>query len=384
MSCRTLVSLLVVSILGVMPAACYEGQLNYFEDTTGVTSGCFPQWVRLESAPPEGFTWPEQQGESIYGLIPVGDGAYPVMIDQRTDGYDLYVDADLAGNLQRYAWERFLSDGSLLASLPLALQYPDNQTASYQVFLIWSRSAPTTLTFCRDSYRAGRVQLADDVYTLVVFDENSDGRYDDLDSGTLLIDADGNGELLFSSDSHEVFSLDQPFNLGGIVYEVATMTPDGSGIEIVESDIYVDPKFPLLEGFPAPTFGSIDSVGNDFSLEALHGDIVVLDFWASWCGPCIYELPTFESIADEFARNGVRVIGINLDRLEDDFHSAVERYAISYRQIYDSGSGPIADLYRIQGIPMTYIIDRDGIIHARGLRGENLITRIREFIESES
>ena len=58
-------------------------------------------------------------------------------------------------------------------------------------------------------------------------------------------------------------------------------------------------------------------------------------------------------------------------------------YGISYLQIYDSDDGPVGDLYRIEGIPMTYIIDRNGVIHARGLRGQELIGTIRELIESE-
>jgi len=337
----------------------------------------------MESAPMEGIAWPEAHDEAIYGLVPLGDGMHPVMIDRYYDQYNLYVDAELTGEIQWYSWDRFLYDGSLLASIPFRIQYSDEQTALYQLFLIWSRFTPTMMTYCRDSYRAGEIQLADDVYQLVVFDEDSDGRYDSLDGGTFLIDADRNGELLLTSDSHEVFSLAEPFNLGGIVYEVVAMAQDGSWIEMAESDADVEPKPPLLAGFPAPVFASIDSAGNDFSLEALQGDIVVLDFWAGWCGPCIYELPALESIVEEFAAEGVRVIGINLDRSDSDFRSAVETYEISYLQIYDSNVGPIGDLYRIDGIPMTYIIDRDGIIHARGLRGEELITSIRELIDSE-
>jgi thiol-disulfide isomerase/thioredoxin len=331
----------------------------------------------------EGFDWPKAHDQPLYGLVPLGDGIHPMMIDRYDDQYDLYVDAELTGELQLYSWDRTLYDGRLLASVPFQIQYFDEETASYQLFLIWSQFTPTVMTYCRDSYRAGEIQLASDVYKLAVFDEDSDGRYDDLDDGTLLIDADGNGELLMESDSHEVFSLAEPINLGGIVYEVSAMAQDGSWLEMMESDVVVAPKLPLLAGFPAPIFEGIDSVGNDFSLEALRGDIVVLDFWASWCGPCIYELPTFETIVDEFAVEGVRVIGINLDRSESDFRSAVETNEVSYLQVHDSDVGPIGDLYRIAGIPMTYIIDRNGIIAARGLRGEDLIAAIRELIDRD-
>jgi len=383
MSRRTFAFLSAFVLLFAFAGACYEAQLSYFAGITELTSGCFPQWIKMESTPMEGIVWPEAHDEPIYGLVPLGDGMHPVMIDRYNDQYSLYVDAELTGELRWYSWDRFLYDGSLLASIPFRIQYSDEQEASYQLFLIWSRFTPTMVTYCRDSYRAGEIQLADDVYQLVVFDEGSDGRYDDLDDGTLLIDADGNGELLLTSDSHEIFSLAEPFNLGGIVYEVAAMAQDGSWIEIVESDAEVEPKPPLLAGSPAPVFEDVDSAGNAFSLKTLRGDIVVLDFWASWCGPCIYELPTLKSIVEEFKAERVRVIGINLDRSESDFRSAVETYEISYLQIYDSDAGPVGDLYRIEGIPMTYVIDRNGVIHARGLRGQDLIATIRELIESE-
>ncbi len=383
MSRRTFALLSAFVLLFAFTGACYEAQLGYFTGITELTSGCFPQWIKMESAPMEGIVWPEAYDEPLYGSIPLGDGIHPMMIDQYDDPFDLYVDVQLTGELQWYPWDRMLYDGSLLASIPFRIRYPDEQTASYQLFLIWSRFTPTVVTYCRDSYRGGEIQLADDVYHLVVFDEDSDGRYDDLDDGTLLIDADGNGELLLTSDSHEVFSLAEPFNLGGIVYEVAAMAQDGSWIEMVESDAVVEPKLPLLAGSPAPAFEAVDSVGNGFSLKALQGDIVVLDFWASWCDPCIYELPTLKSIVEEFKAERVRVIGINLDRSESNFRSAVKDYEISYLQIYDSDDGPVGDLYRIEGIPMTYIIDRNGVIHARGLRGQELIATIRELIESE-
>ena len=384
MRLRVLAWSAAVVVLCAVPAACYRTSLDYVADITELTSSCFPQRSMLESSPIEEIDWPEAHDEPLYGLISLGEGSHAVMIDSYDDQTDLYVAGELAGELQAYAWDRTLYDGSLLASIPFLVQHADGQTASYQLFVIWSRFAPTVLTYCRDSYRAGGIELADAVYHLALLDEDSDGRYDDLDGGKLLIDADGNGELLMTSDSHEVFSLDEPFNLDGIVYEVAAVSPDGSWIEIVESDARVDPVFPLLAGFPAPLFGGIDSEGNDFSLEALRGNIVVLDFWASWCGPCIYELPTLERIVEEFAAEGVRVIGINLDRSESDFRSAVGAHDISYLQFYDSDAGFVGDLYRISGIPMTYVIDRSGVIFARGLRGENLVDGIRELIGTEN
>jgi len=383
MSVRVFIGL--VSLIGVisLSGACAETSLVHFTNSTDLTPGCFPQGLKLESEPIEGIEWPPFHEEALFGQVRLGEGTHPVMIDRHDEGFDLYVDRDRTGVLQSVTWDRVLVDGTSLASVPFIVQYRDQQTASYQAFLMWNGFTPTVLTLCRDSYRAGKIQLGESTYTLVLFDEDTDARYDDLADGTLVIDSDGDGYLLVTSDSHEVFFLDEPFNLGGLVYEVAAVAEDGSWIEIVESDAQVAPRYPLLDGFPAPEFEGIDASGDPLSSGSLRGSLLVLDFWASWCTPCIAELPTLESIAAQFADQGVRVLGINLDRSESAFRSALETHEISYDQIYDSDRGPIGDLYRIEGIPMIYIIDREGIIAARGLRGEALMGAIRELIDRE-
>jgi thiol-disulfide isomerase/thioredoxin len=383
MRLRMLVWLVLLLCLFSLSGASAETALAYFTNITDLTSSCYPQGLKLESEPIEGFNWPNAHEQALFGVIRLGDRSHPVMIDRHDDGFDLYVDGDLTGELQPHAWDRVLADGTSLASVSFVVRYPDEQTASYQAFLMWSGFTPTVLAFCRDSYRAGEIQLGEATYQLVMFDENTDARYDDLDNGTLVIDSDSDGRLLMTSDSHEVFSLAEPFNLNGIVYEVAAVAEDGSWIQIVESDAEVEPRFPLLEGYRAPAFEGIDSFGDILSSESLLGDIIILDFWASWCSPCVVELPTLESIVATYAVQGVRVIGINLDRSESTFQLALEMYEISYDQIYDSDRGPIGDLYRIEGIPMTYVIDRNGIIAARGLRGEALIEAIQALIGRE-
>lgn len=373
--------LLLLVALFSLSVISAEAMLGYFTSITDLTPGCFPQGTKLDSEPIEGMDWPEAHEDSLYGMLRLAGASYPVMIDRYDDAFDLYVDSDLTGEFERFAWDRVLVDGTSLVSVRFLIHYSDAQTASYQVFLMWSQLMPTVMTYCRDCYRAGEIDLGGVAYQIVLFDEDTDARYDDLDQGTFVIDADGDGHLLMTSDSHEIFSLAEPFNLGGTVYEVAFVSNDGSQIEIVESDADVAQRFPLLDGFPAPPFKGVDATGKLLSLESLRGEIIVLDFWASWCSPCITELPTLKTLSDEFSDDGVRVIGINLDRSQNTFMEALETYDIGYDQIYDSDRGPIADLYRIEGIPMIYVIDREGVIVARGLRGERLIEAIQVLID---
>lgn len=375
----------LVALLGLLatPVVGYEADLSYAEGIVALTGACFIRGIKLETDPLEGIGWPEVEGEALYGEIRLAEDRHAVMIDRADDRIGLYVDTDRSGVLAPFEWERMLADGSLLASVSLEIGFDDGTTAPYRLFVMWHAFTPTVLTYCRDTYREGTIDLGGRTYGLVIIDEDTDGRYDRLDGGVLLIDADEDGELLASSDSHERFRLDAPFNLGGIVYQVASVTRDGGRIRVEKSDEDVPPKLALLVGFPAPDFEAVDSVGEPVSIERLRGSIVVLDFWAGWCDPCIAELPTFEAIVEEFADAGVVVLGVNLDRSLEEFEEAVAEHGIGYRQVYDGADGPINTLYRIGGIPMTYVIDRDGIIRGRGLRGQQLWDAIEALVTAE-
>ena len=90
-----------------------------------------------------------------------------------------------------------------------------------------------------------------------------------------------------------------------------------------------------------------------------------------------------EKVADSYADKGVVVLGIDLDRSEQTFQAAVAQYALSYPQIYDGSDGSIASLYRISGIPMSYLIDKEGIIRGKGLRGEQLLQAIDALLNKD-
>lgn len=112
----------------------------------------------------------------------------------------------------------------------------------------------------------------------------------------------------------------------------------------------------------APDFTLDDIDGDPFTLSEQEGKVVVLNIWATWCGPCRKEIPDFIKIQDEMREDGVLFVGVSLD--EEGWEVVrpfAEEYEINYPLVVDDGS--VFDGYGpFRGIPMTYIIDREGKI----------------------
>jgi peroxiredoxin len=116
---------------------------------------------------------------------------------------------------------------------------------------------------------------------------------------------------------------------------------------------YLQPK-PKLPEF-APDFALVDLDGNTHRLESYRGQRVVINFWASWCGPCISEIPAFSRFAEEHP--DVPVLGLSTDRHERDAAGAADRMGIPYPVMM---AGSVAATYNIRSLPTTVIVDEDG------------------------
>ena len=376
-----LVALVIVTLSSVRLVAA-TGNLEYVDSILGLTTSYYPQAVQLSSDAISGLIEPTYSGAPMYATLTLADSSYALVIDRNGGDGKLYVDTNGDNELAPVDWVQQLWDGEYLASASFQLPAGDG-IRPYPLFLEWSPSTPTAIIYFRDNYMSGQIELGAVTYKIAVIDENSDGVFDDLDHDQLLIDIDQDGELLTSSDSHERYWLDAPFNIDGTVYAATRVSSDGSEIVIEKSDAWVNTKVPLTIGFTAPDFSVVDADGNDLSLSSLRGKIVVLDFWASWCAPCREELPHVEQVAKDYADRGVVVTGINLDRNKGAFTGAVSYFELTYRQVFDGADGDISSLYRVSGIPMSYLIDRDGIIRGKSLRSGDLKQAIEELLNQE-
>jgi cytochrome c biogenesis protein CcmG, thiol:disulfide interchange protein DsbE len=109
----------------------------------------------------------------------------------------------------------------------------------------------------------------------------------------------------------------------------------------------------------APDFALTTFEGDTFRLSDLRGKVVVLNFWASWCGPCRDEAPTLQSLWERYREQGVIVVGVDYADTESGARKFIEEFGITYPNGPDMGTR-IADEYNIQGVPETFVINQQG------------------------
>lgn len=118
-------------------------------------------------------------------------------------------------------------------------------------------------------------------------------------------------------------------------------------------------------GSVAPEFNLARlGAGQPIALSDLRGKIVLIDFWASWCGPCRESMPLYDKLRAEFAPNGFEVVAINLDEVQTDAEAFLARHPVSYPVGLDP-TGDTAKTFGLVGMPSSYLVDQVGIVRAR-------------------
>ena len=129
-----------------------------------------------------------------------------------------------------------------------------------------------------------------------------------------------------------------------------------------------------------------DINGNSLSLKKYRGKVVLLDFWATWCGPCLVEMPNVKRIYQKYKKQNFQIIGISLDTDISKLRSYLKREGITWPQYFD-GAGwenSIAQKYGINSIPRMYLIDGDGIIRKENVRGRALELAVSELVRENN
>ena len=111
----------------------------------------------------------------------------------------------------------------------------------------------------------------------------------------------------------------------------------------------------------APPFTATNINGEIVDLLELRGSPVIINFWATWCGPCAAEMPELQAFYEARQQDGIRLLGVNLSEGSEQILPWVERYGLTFDLLLDP-QGEIADLYRLRGQPSTYIVSPEGVI----------------------
>lgn len=135
-------------------------------------------------------------------------------------------------------------------------------------------------------------------------------------------------------------------------------------------------------GEMAPDINLPSPDGTPIALSSLKGKVVLIDFWASWCGPCRKEMPNVVKAYAKFKNKGFEIFGVSLDKEKDSWLEAIAKDGITWPQVSDlqQWGSSVVRLYNIQGIPYTVLLDKEGKIIAKNLRGQALEDKLTEVL----
>ncbi|MEW6128437.1 MAG: thioredoxin-like domain-containing protein [Acidobacteriota bacterium] len=183
------------------------------------------------------------------------------------------------------------------------------------------------------------------------------------------------------------------YNLAFAYFKVGN---EKAGLETLKKYVQIDPNStqasqakliienPKLAGEKLGIEFKVKAIsGEELSLAGYRGKVILLDFWATWCGPCIVEMPNVKATWEKYKNDNFVIIGISLDRNKKAFDQYVKTEGLTWPQYFE-GTGwdnKIVELYGVHAIPYTVLIDQRGVIRAVGLRGARLYKKIGELIE---
>src|SRR4051812_29768512 len=371
-----------------------------------------PQQLKLSSDRPAGLRKaPEDLVSPLFGELKMGPKEKPTTIIVAVDEPDdkpwrLLVDSNANGDLTddpaaEWSVRELPGNGPKLkqsnGGAKVKVSY-GSETLEYHLSMYRFDKSDTrraalknVLLYFRDYARIGSITLGDKTYTAILSDSSAKGDFRGSTNAPvdLILDLNNDGKF---DGRFEQFDVLKPFNIAGTTYEIADLTPSGDSFKVVKSSQTVAETKPppiLKVGQKAIAFKLKDMTGKQVDFPGDYkGKLVMLDFWATWCVPCIEELPNLVKNYEKFHDKGFEVLGVTLDdkKAEAKIAKFTKDKNMPWPQIYDGKvwEAEVAGLYYVDSIPRGILVDGDtGKILAMDeeLHGPNLVATLEKVLK---
>ncbi len=374
-----------------------------------------PQRCELSASRPETITkLPEDLKSPIFGALAISGepgAVYHVVIDEPEGAPPrLLVDTNGDGDLTNDPatdWALNAKTNMCAGGARVNLGAPGDTREVALSMYRFDKNDPNRaalknmLLYYRDYGTEGELKLGDKTYQVMLIDETAGGDFrgkplaaDDPKSSSgvqLVIDRNANGR---ADRRGEQFDVRKPFKIDGVAWELADISKDGLAFRVRRSDKPVEEISLAPDLSAGKNILAFDATMMDGRPVKFPGDykgkIVMLDFWATWCGPCMAEVPNLVKVYEKHHGEGFEILGITLDQksAEEKIRSVTGQKGMTWSQVYDGGywASRVPQMFAVDSIPAAFLVDGDTgkILATTGeLRGEALEKTLTAALEKK-